>query len=260
MTRTLSSSTPRSRPSNSAAPSASVTIMAQSVARMSAARASPRRVGLMPTMAAPASAAPFSQKRYSAPLGRSTPTWGLASPKSERARAPRVAPSCTASRQVQRPSPSMTPVRSSSARATSMAATVVTGVPSPGPGAPGCGRWRRWWRRRRDAWCGAARSRTSAAVLPRRRSHRWRAPTATVARPGWLLRPERQRLDHVGGAADAAVDVDLGLPVHGVDDLGQDVRRRPARRRAVGRRGWTPRWRPRRHRCSARRRRRVGRP
>ena len=74
----------------------------QSVARMSAAKASPRRVGLMPTMAAPASAAPFSQKRYSGVLGSRTPMWNGAFPPggpswwSDRARAPRVAPAATA--------------------------------------------------------------------------------------------------------------------------------------------------------------------
>ena len=36
-------------------------------------------------------------------------------------------------------------------------------------------------------------------------------------------RPECQRLDHVGGPAHAAVDVDLGPSGHGVDDLGQNV-------------------------------------
>ena len=76
-------------------------------------------------------------------------------------------PRCTASRQVQRSSPSMTPVRSSSARAASMAATVVTAGPIPACGAPGCGRCRRRCRRRRGPWCAAARTRTSAAVRPR---------------------------------------------------------------------------------------------
>ncbi len=41
---------------------------------------------------------------------------------------------------------------------------------------------------------------------------------------------ERQGLDDVGGPAHAAVDVDLGPPGHGVDDLGQDV----GGRRGVG--------------------------
>ena len=138
---------------------------------------------------------------------------------------PRVAPSCTASRQVQRPSPSMTPVRSSSARAASMAATVVMAAPSPGSGAPGCGRWRRpspapqraMVRRSSDSYQRSSAATPSAPPV---------ASAHSDGRPiSVALAPERQRLDHVGGAAHAAVDVDLGPPVDGVDDLGQDVGR-----------------------------------
>ena len=40
------------------------------------------------------------------------------------------------------------------------------------------------------------------------------------------LRAERERLQHVGAAPDAAVDVDLAAPGDRLDDLGQRVERR----------------------------------
>ena len=195
----------------------------QSVARTSAARASPRRVGLMPTTAAPARAAPFSQKRYSATLGSRTPMWtaGRRRRGSGPGR-PAAAPS-TASRQLHGPSPSSTPGRSSSARAASRSATVVTAASHPG---------RRRTRERSRASTVAAphrchdppqlRLEPARAVPPRRRPRRWPAPTARA--PDQHARaPEGERLGGVGGPAYAAVDVDLGPPRHGVDDLAQHV-------------------------------------
>ncbi len=153
--------------------------------RTSAASASPRRVGLIPTIAAPASAAPLSQNRYSGPLGRSTPTCGNPPPMSDCAKAPRAAPSATASRQVQLPPPtSNTPVLSSSARAAIIAATVVMrALLPPASAAPGSGPTRRPSPRRTTPSPVAVRSRTTPTSRPPRRRRPSPAPTATAARP-----------------------------------------------------------------------------
>ena len=232
--------TPRSRPRSRPAPSSSVTMTAQSVARTSAARASPRRVGLMPTMAAPARAAPFSQKRYSAPLGRSTPMCGLASPKRERARAPRVAPSCTASRQVQRASPSMHPGAVVVGAGDQQVGDGRHGSAHPGVRRTRRGRWRRRWRRRRVPWCAAARLRTSAAAPPRRRPRRWPGPTATGARPGSPAPRAPAPSPRRGpGARRRRRRPRPARPPRRRPRPG--CRRWRARRRAGGPRGWTPR-------------------
>ena len=151
---------------------------------------------------------------------------GLASPKSERARAPRVAPSATAWRQVQR-SVAVQHARCGRPRRgrPAWSATVVTASAHPGV--------RRTRSRSRASTVPAPQSamvRRSSASYQRSSpatpvgSARGQGPQRRAPdqrRPG----PERQRLHHVGGPAHAAVDVDLGPPGHGVDHLGQDVGR-----------------------------------
>ena len=173
---------PRDSPSSRAAPSGSVTMSAQSVARMSAARASPRRVGFTPTTRGAGERGAVQPEQVLGPVGEEhADVQGRRRPSSERASAPRVAPSCIAWRQVQLPPASITPVRSSSARAASMAATVVTTSPLrspiPAPDAPGCGPARRRSPRRTAPWPAAALPRTSAATRPRPPRHRRPAPT-----------------------------------------------------------------------------------
>ena len=132
------------------------------------------------------------------------------------------------------PTASRTPVRSSSARAATMAATVVTTdcrrAPSPESVARGRGRWRRPSPRRTAPWSAAApiSYQRSSAVTPS-------APPVASAhsegRPTRVARaPSANALTTSGDAAHAAVDVDLGPAGDRVDDLGQDV----GRRRGVG--------------------------
>ena len=67
------------------------------------------------------------------------------------------------------------------------------------------------------------------------------ASAHSTGRPMNTPRTERQRGQHVLGAADAAIDVDLGAAAgQRGGDLRQRVRRRPRTGRAGGRRDWTP--------------------
>ena len=177
----------------------------------------------MPTMAAPASAAPLSQKRYSGPLGSSTPMWGAASPMSERASAPRAAPllHCLA------PGPA--------ARGVHDAGAVVLGTRSQhvsdgrhGSAHPGA-------RRTRLRSMSATRPRAAQGHGPTQLSLEPAQQHGDALRAAGRQRPQRRPADQhgscaegegfydVGGAPDTSVDVDLGLPRHGVCDLGEDV-------------------------------------
>src|SRR2546421_120029 len=79
-TRTRSASIASGASASSACPAASAISSWQSVWRMSAVSSDPRRGGVTPTSVAPASAAAPSQKAYSGPFSRSTPTWNRPRP------------------------------------------------------------------------------------------------------------------------------------------------------------------------------------